>query len=596
MGMDYYESMMQFHRALGGLALACGAVAALAQTVPTPAASAPAAAASAPAAPSRMTARLMYELLIGELLFRGGDAPKGTAYVLNAARRVGDESLFKRATEMAIQSRSGPAALEATRAWRQAVPNSAEAGQYELQVLIVLGRIAETEEPARRFLATLPESDKVPFITALPALYQRVPDKAEAARVVESALSDAIKQPALAPAAWTSIGRMRLQAGDKAGALAAATLGQNASAQSEWPALLALQLMGGGETKAEPLIKRYLARADARPEVHIGYARALIEQGRQAEAHAQLDTLIRRAPERPESWLVRGALFADENKDAQAEADLQHYLKLLDSAAPEAAPERSEGPDHARMMLARIAERRGDYAAAEQLLAAVDSPEQALTVQTRRAQILARQGKLAEAREAIRRVPERSADDARLKLLAEAQLLRDNQQAALAYQLLSAEIEKTPDDDGLLYDAAMAAERANQLDTMERLLRRVIELKPDAAHAYNALGYSFADRNLRLDEARTLVEKAVQLSPDDAYIQDSLAWVHFRQGNVREARKLLDAAYKKRPDAEIAAHLGEVMWTQGERDAARRLWRDGLRLDPRNETLLKTLERFGVTP
>ncbi|HPU09092.1 MAG TPA: tetratricopeptide repeat protein, partial [Ottowia sp.] len=298
----------------------------------------------------------------------------------------------------------------------------------------------------------------------------------------------------------------------------------------------------------------------------------------------------------PESWLVRGALFADENKDAQAEADLQHYLKLLDSAAPEAAPERSEGPDHARMMLARIAERRGDYAAAEQLLAAVDSPEQALTVQTRRAQILARQGKLAEAREAIRRVPERSADDARLKLLAEAQLLRDNQQAALAYQLLSAEIEKTPDDDGLLYDAAMAAERANQLDTMERLLRRVIELKPDAAHAYNALGYSFADRNLRLDEARTLIEKAVQLSPDDAYIQDSLAWVHFRQGNVREARKLLDAAYKKRPDAEIAAHLGEVMWTQGERDAARRLWRDGLRLDPRNETLLKTLERFGVTP
>ena len=125
MGMDYYESMMQFHRALGGLALACGAAAALAQTVQTPAASAPAAAASAPAAPSRMTARLMYELLIGELLFRGGDAPKGTAYVLNAARRVGDESLFKRATEMAIQSRSGPAALEASRAWRQAAPNSA---------------------------------------------------------------------------------------------------------------------------------------------------------------------------------------------------------------------------------------------------------------------------------------------------------------------------------------------------------------------------------------------------------------------------------------------------------------------------------------
>ncbi|QTD46632.1 tetratricopeptide repeat protein [Ottowia testudinis] len=543
-----------------------------------------------------MTARLMYELLVGELLFREGDAQKGTAYVLDAARRLGDESLFKRATEMAIQSRSGPTALEATRAWRQALPSSSEAGQYELQVLIVLGRIGETEEPARRLLATLPAADKVAFITALPTLYQRVPDKTEAARVVEGSLADALKNPSLAPAAWTSIGRMRLQAGDKAGALAAATLGQNASAQSEWPALLALQLMAANEPKAEALIKRHLARSDARPEVHIGYARALIEQGRQADAHAQLDTLIRRAPDRPESWLVRGALFADENKDAQAEADLQRYLKLLESTAPANAPDRSEGPDHARMMLARIAERRGDYGAAEQWLAAVDSPEQALSVQTRRAQMLARQGKLEEAREAIRRAPERTPDDKRLKLQAEAQMLRDNQQAAQAYQLLSDELEKSPDDDGLLYDAAMAAERANQLDTMERLLRRVIELKPDAAHAYNALGYSFADRGMRLDEARALIEKAVQLSPDDAYIQDSLAWVHFRLGNARQARKILENAYKKRPDAEIAAHLGEVLWTLGERDGARRVWREGLRLDARNEALVKALQRLGVTP
>ena len=591
--MIYYGPMQKIHRVLGGLMLACAASVALAQTPPTPSPEAPT---EESPAQSRMTARLMYELLVGEMLFLQGDAQNGAAFVQNAARRTGDEDLFKRAAQMAIQSRSGPAALETTRAWRQAFPNSSEAGQYELQVLIVLGRVAETEGPLRQFLSALPEVDRVPFITALPALYQRVPDKPEAARVVERALADALQTPELAPAAWTTIGRMRLQAGDRAGALAAATLGQNAGTQSEWPALLALQLMAGGESKAEALIQRYLNQADARVEVRIGYARTLVEQGRSADAHRQLDTLIRQAPERPEAWLVRGALYADERNDAAAEADLKHYLSLLEAAQQTPGADQPEGRDHARMMLATIAERRGDLPAAEQLLASIDSPERALSVQARRAQLMARQGRLEDGRQAIRSVPERGPDDARLKLLAEAQLLRDNQQAQQAYDLLSEELKQNPDEESLLYDAAMAAERAGQLDVMERLLRHLIQLNPQAGHAHNALGYALADRGVRLPEAKALIEQAVQLSPDDGYIQDSLGWVQFRMGNVREARKTLEAAYKKRPDAEIAAHLGEVLWTLGEREPARRIWREGLRLDANNETLQKTLKRFRVTP
>ncbi len=591
--MIYYGLMKILPRALGGWVLALAALPVLAQTPPP----APQATASdATPAQSPLTARLLYELLIGEMLFSQGDTQNGAAYVLSAARRTGDADLFKRAAQMAIQSRSGPAALETVRAWRQAHPEAVEAGQYELQVLIVLGRVSETEAPLRQFLSTLPESDKLAFITALPALYQRVPDKPEAARVVERALSDVMRTPALAPAAWTSIGRLRLQAGDKAGALAAATLGQSAGTHSEWPALLALQLMADGETRADALIQRYLNHPDAQAEVRIGYARALVERGRSADAHRQLDTLIRRSPDTPEAWLVRGALYADERKDAEAEADLKHYLGLLDKAQPGASAPAPEGRDHARMMLATIAERRGDLAGAEQWLASVDSPERALTVQVRRAQLLARQGKLDDARQAIRSVPERNADDARLKVLAEAQLLRDHQQAQQAYDLLNAELQKTPDEESVLYDAAMAAERAGHLDIMEDLLRRLIKLNPEAGHAHNALGYSMADRGVRLPEARTLIEKAVQLSPDDAYIQDSLGWVHFRMGNVREARRILEAAYKKRPDAEIAAHLGEVLWTLGEREAARRVWREGLRLDADNETLKKTLQRFRVRP
>jgi tetratricopeptide (TPR) repeat protein len=596
-GLNYYEPMKSTRCVLAGMAVVMAASAAQAQALAVAQAPASAPAAPASAAPSALTARLMYELLLGEMILREGDSQTGAAYVLNAARRTGDESLYRRATEMAIQSRSGPAALDTARAWRAAHPTSIEAARYELQVLIALGRVPETESPLRELLASLPAAEKESFIIALPALFQRVPDRTDAARTVQAALASALKAPLLAPAAWTTIGRLRLQAGDKAGALTAATLGQAEGTPSEWPALLALQLFGeANEPNAEALVLRYLQGAHAKSDVRIGYARALVEHGRTADAHAQLDTLLRQQPDYPEGWLVKGALLADERRDAEAESVLRRYLQLADTQAAQPGLEREGGRNQARMMLSRMAERRGDLAAADRLLQQVESPDQMMAVQLRRAQMLARQGRLDEARQAIRAVPERQPDDARNKLLAEAQLLRDHRQPEQAWQLLTDELKNDPDDEALLYDAAMAAERADRLPDMERLLRRLIELNPKSASAYNALGYSMADRGVRLQEARALIEKAVELSPDDHFIQDSLGWVEFRLGRPQQARRILEAAYRKRPDAEIGAHLGEVLWALGQHDTARAKWREAQQLDPENETLVKTLRRLQVTP
>jgi predicted Zn-dependent protease len=348
--------------------------------------------------------------------------------------------------------------------------------------------------------------------------------------------------------------------------------------------------------EAEALIRRYLDTPRAKPELHVDYARALVEQGRISDAHAQLNALTRQQPDYPEGWLVQGALLADERRDDQAAPALRHFLQLADAQASQPGLER-EGPRaQARLMLAGIAERRGDLAEAEQLLGQIDSPEQILAVQSQRARMLAHQGKLDEARQAIRSAPERELEDARNKLLAEAQLLREHHQPEQSYQLLADALTTDPDDEALLYDAALAAERAGRLHDMERLLRHLIAIAPQNASAYNALGYSLADRGERLKEAKALIEKAVELSPDDHFIQDSLGWVEFRLGRAQEARRLIEAAYKKRPDPEIAAHLGEVLWTLGERDAALAVWREGQRLDPDNETLIKTLQRLKVTP
>ena len=140
----------------------------------------------------------------------------------------------------------------------------------------------------------------------------------------------------------------------------------------------------------------------------------------------------------------------------------------------------------------------------------------------------------------------------------------------------------------------MVAEKLNRLDDMERLLRRLIVLKPENQNAYNALGYSFADRRVRLDEARTLIQKAMQLAPEDPFIADSLGWVEFRLGNTVEASRILEAAYKQRPDPEIGAHYGEVLWHAGEKERAVSIWKEAALADAENETLQETLKRLRV--
>jgi tetratricopeptide (TPR) repeat protein len=250
----------------------------------------------------------------------------------------------------------------------------------------------------------------------------------------------------------------------------------------------------------------------------------------------------------------------------------------------------------AYLLLAQIAEQDKRLDEAQSYLARITGPQDALRVQSHRAAIFARQGKLEEARAVIRSTPESQPGDARAKISAEVQLLRDNKQFLQAYQLLAEAMVRYPEDADLVYDQAMVAEKIGKQDEMEQLLRRVIATKPDYHHAYNALGYSLADRNMRLPEARQLVAKALEFAPNDPFIVDSLAWVEFRSGNPAEALRLLQEAFQVRPDAEIAAHLGEVLWSMDQRDQANAIWTKGLELNPENETLQDTIKRLRGKP
>lgn len=541
---------------------------------------------------SAMTAELFYEVLVGELDLRSGDPGGGYAQILNAAKQARDGKLFQRAVEIAAQARSWDAALAATRAWKEAIPESRDPRRLELQILIALNRISETVEPLRAEVAATPQIERPLLMAVIARNYARATDKKLAASVVEQALADDLKSPATGGAAWAAVGRLRLAAGDTAGALDAAIKGQEMDPASEGPALLALDLIDPSQPLAEPIVQRYLANPKAQPEMRIAYARVLVEGRRYSDATAELAALTVARPELPEPWLLLGSLQAQARQDAAAEASLKRYISLVGTQGDDEA--RDRGLTQAYLLMSQLAERRKDFAGADSWLARIDNSEDLAAAQVRRASLLARQGKLPQARELIRSLPERTPEEKKQKFLAEVQLLRDAKQYQAALDMLAQASAAAPSDTDLIYDQAMVAEKLNRMDEMERLLRRLIELKPDNQNAYNALGYSFADRKVRLEEARTLIQKAVQLAPDDPFIADSLGWVEFRLGNTGEATRILEDAYKRRPDPEIGAHLGEVLWAAGQRDRALSIWKEASLADADNETLQETLKRLRV--
>jgi len=384
--LDYYGSMRRFPLAAGVLLLLALAQTACAQIPAAPAADA---AAEPPPQPTALDAELFYQLLLGELDAQGAEPAAGYALILDAARKTNDPALYQRAVDMAFQARSGDAALQAAKAWKQAFPTSREANRYVLQILVALNRVPESADPLKAEIALADPKERNAALAAVPRIYARVSDKKQAATVVEQALADYLAQPATAAAAWTAVGRLRLAAEDSAGALEAARRGQAISPRNEGPALLALELMDPKLPQAEDVVKRYM-EGKPLPEMRMGYARALLDQQRYGDASQQLKIVTTEKPDYPEAWLVQGTLQLQDNQDAAAEASLKRYIELAKSQR--SGEEKSRGLAQAYLSLSRIAEKRKDYAMAGAWLDRIDNQQDLIAAQQRRASILARQG------------------------------------------------------------------------------------------------------------------------------------------------------------------------------------------------------------
>lgn len=332
--------------------------------------------------------------------------------------------------------------------------------------------------------------------------------------------------------------------------------------------------------EALPLLRGAIRDNPEDRRLRLTYARTLVEQDRMADAKAEFLSLVQQYPDDDESRYSL-ALVCMENKDwDQAEVYLRELI------------ERDSNVDAAHLNLGRIAEERHDPAAALREYALVGAGADYLPAQLRQADILIANGRGSEASRLLAEAREAQPDAAVQLYLIESESYSNNNKDAQALQVLQQALMRYPDDLNLLYTRAMLAEKRGDLAQMEKDLRAIIAREPENAMALNALGYTLADRTNRFAEAKALIEKAYQLTPEDPAVLDSMGWVNYRLGQLDEAEDYLRQAFTRFPDHEVAAHLGEVLWANGKRGEARKVWAKGFEAQADSPILRKTLLRL----
>lgn len=524
-----------------------------------------------------LTGQILYQALLAEVAGQRGNIGLSASAYMDLARSTRDPRVARRAAEMALHGRNLDMALQATRLWVEIDPESPQARQMMAGLLVSANRLEELQPHVAKLLAQEGENLNDGLLR-LNRLFARYPDKKAVLTMIEQLTLPYVgiaeahfarAQAALNAAEW----QRGVAEADRALAL-----------RPDWDiaVMLKAQLQRAESPEAAlDTLRRYLAGHPQAREVRLQYARSLVGVRKFPQARTEFQRLLGDFPGNADVIYAVAVLSMQLSDWALAE---ENFRKLLGLEFAEM--------DTVRLYLGQIAEERKQYDDALRWYAEVAPGEQYLAAQLRIAQLLVKQGKLDAGRRHLQEARTAGNADRIQLLLAESQLLRDAGRAKEAYELLAGSLAAQPEQPELLYESALLAEKLGRHDVMEANLRKLIRIKPEHAHAYNALGYSFAERNLRLVEAEQLIVKALQLSPDDPFIIDSMGWVLYRKGDNAAALTQLQRAFSIRPDPEIAAHLGEVLWMLGRRDEAKRVWQEAAKAHPGNEALAEAIKRF----
>ncbi|MCL1860142.1 MAG: tetratricopeptide repeat protein [Proteobacteria bacterium] len=528
-----------------------------------------------------LSAETLQDFLLAEIAATRGQFRESAQAYLALARKTRDPRIAHRAAYIASRSKEPPLIAEAARLWAEVAPHSKEARQFADYV--ERGHspaIDKIQEALARTLAQNP-GKLAPNLLGLNRALSRAENKD-----VTKSLIYRVTEPYLTyPEAHFARAQAAIIA--KRPMEATGAIDRALELRPNWlPALMLkthILVEAGAADQANMMLGSALAQEPNNRELRLAYARSLIAANKFAAARNEFNTLLAATPDDRDLLYTVAMLSAELGDTATAEPLLK---KLLVSGHPQA--------DLIRLQLGKIASDRGEHTAARKWFDAVSPGGYATEARIRSAQSLAKEGRIDQARKLLRDAPNPGIQ--RRYLLTETQLLVEAGRARQAFDLINDALREHPDDNDLLYESSMLAERLGLYEIMEGRLRKLIALAPEHAHAYNALGYSLADRGQRLEEAEALIARALEILPRDAYILDSMGWVRFKRGDLDGALERLEQAYALRADPEIAAHLGEVLWQLNRTDEARRVLDGAKAANPGNAALEKTISRLYQVP
>ena len=533
---------------------------------------------AAPALPNvELSDELLYAFLLTEIANQRGHKALAVEGSTDIARKTRDPRLARRAAQLAFESGDMNKSIEAFRQWQEIEPASPLAGRMLASILLRGGKPDEAQPE----LAKLLEAEKANPGTGFMQVFQLVapyPDKPAALKLMRDL---AQPYPQVAEAHW-SVAQLAQQAGDNP--LALSEVRQARSLRPEWDMAASLEaqlLQKNAPQQALEVLRRYLSDYPDAHEIRLQYARTLLEQKQFQLSRTEFQRLAKDNPDNPDLAFAIALISLQMNDLQDAEAQFRQALG-----------KGKKNQDTVQYYLGQLGEAKENEDEAIAHYREVKGGEYQFAARLRVAYLLSKRGKLDEAREYLHQTQVANNQQRVQMLLIEAQLLREAKRLEDAYQVLQQGLAKLPNHPDLLYETAMLADRIGKPDIFEQLIRKLIQVKPDHAHAYNALGYSLLERNERVAEAVELVEKALQLAPDDAAIMDSVGWGYYRSGRLDESLKLLRRAFAGNPDPEVAAHLGEVLWVHGDKDEARKIWQDSLRANPGNTLLQAVIRKF----
>lgn len=528
-----------------------------------------------------LTPQVLYQFLLAEVAAARGKTTIAASAMTDLARSTRDVNIARRAAEIAFFGRQSQQAVDASRLWLQLDPESDEARQTLWTLLAASGQVDELSKGISDVLEKEGRANIGNELLSLNRLFVRVQDKATVQKVVLKVTAPYLDLPE----AHYARALAAVNATDEAGARA--EIGEALRLKPDWEAaaLFKAQLLSAKPEESLAVLDQLLGRnhdPKSFAEARFARARVLVELKRYKEARSAFEQLLEVQPDNPELLYASGLLALQVGDAADGQ---KHLRRLLDMNFAD--------KDSVRLYLGQALEDQGKLNDAIAYYDAVSpSHPRYVAAQARTAAILHSKGKDDEALEHLRLAQQANPKEKVDLVLAEVQLLTEKNRTADAYETLDKALADSPDEPVLLYETSLLAEKLGKFDVLERNLRRLIKLKPDSAQAYNALGYSFADRNVHLDEATKLLDKALSLSPEDPFILDSRGWLDYRLGKLPEAEILLRKATALRSDAEFAAHLGEVLWAEGRQDEAKQVWDAAAKTDPTNALLTSTRKRL----